>query len=81
VLRSGTGGDIASLIGAPALCLQCGAYVHYAPRNAPSFLIDRACKLIYRTTGTALFFAYVDPEAGEYDGVYKAASWDYLVRD
>src|SRR6476646_7015434 len=33
----GPAGNIRKLIGAPALCLERGACVHYAPRNAASF--------------------------------------------
>lgn len=74
----GPAGNIRRLIGTPALCLERGACVHYAPRNAASFLIARACKLLYRLTGTAIFFAYGDPMAGEYGAVYQAANWSYL---
>lgn len=74
----GPAGDIRSLIGAPALCLERGACVHYAPRNAASFLIAAACKVAYRTLGVPLFFAYGDPMAGEYGAVYQAANWLYL---
>ena len=74
----GPAGNIRRLIGAPALCLERGACVHYAPRNAASFLINAACRLIYRAHGVALFFAYADPTAGEYGGVYQAAGWVYL---
>jgi hypothetical protein len=41
-------------------------------------LIAKACKLVYRLTGTPLFFAYADPMAGEYGAVYQAAGWVYL---
>ena len=74
----GPAGGIRNLIGTPALCLERGACVHWAPRNAASFLINAACKLVCRLTGTALFFAYADPMAGEYGGVYQAAGWAYL---
>jgi hypothetical protein len=74
----GPAGNIRQLIGAPALCLERGACVHYAPRNAASFLINGACKLVYRITGAGLFFAYADPTAGEYGGVYQAAGWAYI---
>lgn len=74
----GPAGDIRKLIGAPAMCLERGACVHWAPPNAASFLINSACKLIYRITGTAIFFAYGDPMAGEYGGVYQAAGWAYI---
>jgi hypothetical protein len=66
------------VIGRPALCLERGACVHYAPANAASFLINNACKLLYRIHGVARFFAYADPKAGEYGGVYQAAGWVYL---
>jgi hypothetical protein len=33
---------------------------------------------VRRSTGTAIFFAYSDPSAGEYGGVYQAAGWAYL---
>jgi hypothetical protein len=49
-----------------------------APANAASFLISNACKLVLRLTGTARFFAYADPNAGEYGAVYQAAGWAYL---
>jgi hypothetical protein len=74
----GPSGQIRKLIGEPALCLERGACVHYAPRNAASFLIRAACKLVFRINGTALFFAYADPMAGEYGAVYQAAGWAYL---
>lgn len=74
----GPAGPIRKLIGDPALCLERGACVHYAPHNAASFLITHACKLVYRLTGTSRFFAYGDPMAGEYGGVYQAANWIYL---
>jgi hypothetical protein len=74
----GPAGPIRTLIGKPALCLERGACVHYAPANAASFLITGACKLIYRITGIGRFFAYADPMAGEYGGVYQAANWVYL---
>lgn len=68
----------AKRIGEPALCLERGACVHYAPKNAASFLINRACKLVHKYSGTAIFFAYCDPDAGEYGGVYQACGWLYL---
>jgi hypothetical protein len=74
----GPAGDIRQLIGSPALCLERGACVHYAPRNAASFLINAACKLVYRIHGIERFFAYGDPMAGEYGAVYQAAGWLYL---
>jgi hypothetical protein len=74
----GPSGTIRKLIGGPALCLERGACVHWAPKNAASFLISRATKLVFRLTGIARFFAYADPEAGEYGGVYQACGWSYL---
>ena len=74
----GPAGDIRQLIGSSAYCLARGACVHYAPRNAASYLINGACKLVHRMTGVALFYAYGDPGAGEYGGVYQAAGWAYL---
>jgi hypothetical protein len=74
----GPGGPIRKIIGDDALCLSRGCCVHYAPENAASFLISRAVKLIYRKTGTPVFFAYADPAAGEYGGVYQACGWSYL---
>ncbi len=74
----GPQGTIRNIIGSPALCLERGACVHYAPPNAASFLISRACKLAYRLTGVEIFFAYADPMAGEYGAVYQAANWVYL---
>ena len=74
----GPAGNIRKLIGEPAMCLERGACVHWAPRNAASFLINAACKRIYCATGISRFFAYADPMAGEYGGVYQAAGWKYL---
>jgi hypothetical protein len=74
----GPGGMIRQRIGAPALCLERGACTQDAPPNAASFLINHACKLVHRLTGTARFFAYADPNAGEYGAVYQAAGWAYL---
>ena len=62
----------------PALCLERGACVHWAPPNAASYLISRACKLVHRLTKVDIFFAYGDPMAGEYGAVYQAANWAYL---
>jgi hypothetical protein len=74
----GPQGRIRELIGSPALCLERGACVHWAPQNAASFLISRAVRLVYRTSGIARFFAYADPEAGEIGAVYRASNWRYL---
>jgi hypothetical protein len=74
----GPQGQIRNLIGANALCLERGACVHFAPVNAASFLISRACRMVHRLTGIEVFFAYADPMAGEYGAVYQAANWIYL---
>jgi hypothetical protein len=71
-------GSIRERIGGPALCIERGACVHWAPPNSASFVISRACKLVYRMTGIARFFGYADPAAGEYGGVYQAAGRAYL---
>ena len=71
-------GTMRDLIGSPAYCLERGACTHRAPPNAASWLITRACKLVRRSTGVERFFAYADPRAGEYGGVYQAANWLYL---
>jgi hypothetical protein len=60
------------------ICLARGACVHWAPPNAASFLISRACKLAHCDHGWQVFFAYSDPRAGEYGAVYQAANWTYL---
>ena len=65
-------------LGGPALCLERGACVPHAPPNAASFLISRACKLMFQVTGVPRFFAYGDPEAGEYGAVYQASNWIYI---
>ena len=70
--------NIRRVIGEPAWCLERGACVHYAPRNAASFLITNACKLVARITGVARFYAYADPGAGEYGAVYQSCNWFYL---
>ena len=74
----GPGGGVRAMIGEPALCLERGACVHWAPPNAASFLIARACKLMRDRTGVERFYAYCDPMAGEYGAVYQAANWVYL---
>src|SRR5215831_5597583 len=52
----GPTGRIRVLIGSPVLCLERGACVYYAPKNAASFLISRALRLIHRSTEIARFF-------------------------
>ncbi len=60
------------------ICLERGACVHYAPRNAGSFLIARACRLAHRDHGWEIFYAYADPDAGEIGTIYQALGWDYI---
>lgn len=74
----GPQGDIRRVIGEPAWCLERGACVHWAPPNAASYLISRACKLVRRLTKVDIFYAYGDPMAGEYGAVYQACNWAYL---
>lgn len=74
----GPAGFIRQRIGEPALCLERGACVYWAPPNAASFLIAHACKLVCRITKVERYFAYCDPMAGEYGAVYQAANWLYL---
>src|SRR5262249_12095719 len=64
--------SIRAIVGTPALCLERGACVHWAPKNAASFLISRAVKLVHRLFAVDRFFAYADPEAGEYGAIYQA---------
>jgi hypothetical protein len=67
-----------TLLGGEAWCLERGACVPWAPKNAASFLIQSACRLMCKITGISRFFAYGDPMAGEYGGVYQACNWVYL---
>jgi len=60
------------------ICLARGACVHYAPPNAASFLISRACKLAHAQFGWKVFYAYADPMAGEIGTVYQAVNWLYV---
>jgi hypothetical protein len=74
----GPQGTIRDIIGSPSFCLERGTCTHRAPKNAASYLITHACKLIHDITGTARFFAYADPSGGEYGGIYQACGWAYL---
>jgi hypothetical protein len=62
------------------IALERGCCVHWAPMNAASFLISRACKAAHREHGWSVFFAYADSDAGEIGTVYHAAGWQYLGR-
>ena len=61
-----------------AVCLERGACVHFAPKNAGSYLIRHAVKLAHKEHGWEIFYAYADPEAGEIGTVYQASNWKYL---
>ena len=61
-----------------AIALERGACVHWAPKNAASWLVSRACKLAAKDHGWHIFYAYSDPEAGEIGTVYQACNWIYL---
>ncbi len=61
-----------------AICLARGACAHWAPPNAASFLIAKACRQAAEQFGWRIFFAYADWQAGEYGAVYQAANWLYL---
>lgn len=61
-----------------AVCLERGACVHWAPRNAASFLIRRAVGLAHAEHGWAIFYAYADPSAGEIGAIYQALNWYYI---
>jgi hypothetical protein len=64
---------------AGTVILERGACVHYAPPNAASFLIRRACAQAHRDhDGWTEFRAYADPAAGEIGTVYQAVGWEYL---
>jgi len=61
-----------------AICLERGACVHWAPKNAASFLISQACSQMRDLCGWKIFYAYADPEAGEIGTVYQACNWLYI---
>jgi hypothetical protein len=58
------------------LTLCRGACVHWAPKNAASHLINKACELL-GDRGFYIFVAYSDVDAGEIGTVYQAANWLY----
>ena len=60
------------------ICLERGACVHYAHEHAGSFLTARACKLAAQDYGWRVFYAYADPEAGEFGTIYQACNWLYV---
>jgi hypothetical protein len=61
-----------------AIALERGACVHYAPKNAASFLISRAVRLVSAELGVAIIYAYADPAAGEIGTIYQALGWRYI---
>jgi hypothetical protein len=58
------------------LTLVRGTCVHWAPKDAASFMINRACDMMV-TKGYNIFIAYSDEEAGEIGTVYQASNWIY----
>jgi hypothetical protein len=60
------------------VCLQRGACVPWAPKNAASFLIRNACRQAYKDHGWKIFFAYSDSAAGEIGTVYQAGNWLFI---
>jgi hypothetical protein len=73
----GTPNETAELAQA-TVCLQRGACVPHAPKNAASFLIRKACRLRSLEFGWKIFFAYSDSAAGEVGTVYQASNWFYI---
>jgi hypothetical protein len=73
VYASVAGADYASR----AITLCRGACAHWAHPHAASYLINRACRLMYAAHGYQIFLAYSDPSAGEIGTVYQASGWMY----
>jgi hypothetical protein len=61
-----------------AICLERGACVYWAPKNAASYLISRATKIARCEFGWKIFYAYADEDAGEIGVVYQACNWYYI---
>ena len=61
-----------------AICLERGACVHWAPKNAGSYLVSHACALVRKELGYSIFYAYSDEDAGEIGTIYQACNWLYL---
>lgn len=59
------------------LTLVRGTCVHWAPKDAASFMINRACDIMV-AKGYNIFIAYSDEEAGEIGTVYQASNWIYV---
>ena len=58
--------------------LMRGCCVHYAPKNAPSFLVRSATRQAAADYGWKIFIAYADEEAGELGQIYRAVGWRYI---
>jgi hypothetical protein len=63
---------------AKTVVLARGACVHYAPKDAGSFLTRHVCRKAYLDHGWEVFIAYSDPAAGEIGTVYQAVGWYYI---
>jgi hypothetical protein len=61
-----------------AICLERGACVHWAPKNAGSYLVRHACALVHKLLRYSIFYAYSDEDAGEIGTIYQACNWLYL---
>jgi hypothetical protein len=61
-----------------AVCLERGACVHWAPKNAASFLIRHAVQAAHMDLGWKIYYSYADEEAGEIGTVYQASNWHYI---
>ena len=62
------------------VCLERGACVHWAHKDAGSFLVSKACRLAAQEFGWQVFYAYSDEEAGEIGTIYQACNWTYIGR-
>ncbi len=61
-----------------AVSLMRGCCVHFAPKHAPSYLIQHATRLASIDHGWKIFIAYADSDAGEIGIVYQRAHWKYI---
>ena len=58
--------------------LMLGCCAHFAPKNAPSFLVRHATEQAYADHGWRVFIAYADSNAGEIGSIYQAVGWKYI---
>jgi hypothetical protein len=58
--------------------LMRGCCVHFAPKNAPSFLTREATRQASAAYGWKIFVAYADEDAGERGQIYQAVGWKYI---